>query len=77
MSDKNRTGEGADWAMWDPETANQYGGNWVVAVPHEVIEYGTDPLAVRDRAAAKLGLPPDEVVVCAVATLESRVPFGW
>jgi hypothetical protein len=74
MSDEvNATWAGADWAMWDAATANRYGGQWVVAVPNEVIEAGTDPQAVRDRAAAKLGLPPDEVVVCAVATLESRV----
>jgi hypothetical protein len=68
----NRTSAGADWAMWDAPTAARYGGQWVVAVPNEVIEAGTDPAAVRDRAAAKLGLPPNDVVVCAVATLDSR-----
>lgn len=73
MDEQNKTAEGADWAMWDAITAQQYGGQWVVALPNQVIEAGTDALAVRDRAAAKLGLAPDDVVVCAVATLESRV----
>lgn len=72
MNERNQTAAGADWAMWDAATANEYGGKWVVAVPNEVIEAGPEPLAVRDRAAEKLGLPPDDVVVCAVATLESR-----
>ena len=72
MGELNRTAAGADWAMWDAATATTYGGQWVVAVPNEVIEAGTDPRTVRDRAAAKLGLQPDDVVVCAVATLESR-----
>ncbi|MBY0459958.1 MAG: hypothetical protein K2V38_21790 [Gemmataceae bacterium] len=78
------TSAGADWAQSDPKVAERYGGNWVVAVQtivegetrREVIAHGPDAGEVRDAAARRLQLPPDEVVVCAVATMRSRVWFG-
>jgi Family of unknown function (DUF5678) len=73
----NQTSPGAQWAMWDIPTAEKYGGKWVVAIPNEVIEAGDDPDAVREAAARKLGLPPDDLAICVVAPLESRVWFGW
>jgi hypothetical protein len=69
----NPTSAGAEWAKWDVPTAKRFGGKWVVAVPNEVVEAGDDPAAVGERAAAKLGLDPKAVVVCAIAPLESWV----
>ncbi len=73
MSERNPTSAGANWVMWDVEVAKRYGGQWVVAVPNEVIASGDDAEAVRAEAAGKLGLPAPDLVVCWVATLESRV----
>lgn len=73
----NKTAEGAEWAKWDPIVARRFGGKWVVAVPNEVIRAGDDSETVRNEAAVQLNMSPDDVVVCAVATPESRVWIGW
>lgn len=85
MAENNPTVAGADWAQYDPDVAGQYGGNWVVAVARErdgrlqgkVIAHGRDPEAVRREGAERLEVALDEVVVCAVATPESRTWIGW
>lgn len=78
MSDEvNATSAGAEWAMDDLELAKQYPGKWVVAIPNEIIAMGDDPDDVRDRAAAKLGLPRSDVVITNIAALETRVPIRW
>ncbi|AWM39737.1 hypothetical protein GobsT_19020 [Gemmata obscuriglobus] len=85
MAEHNLTVAGADWAQYDPDVAGRYGGNWVVAVARqhngrfqgEVIAHGQDPEAVRRTGAERLGVALDVVVVCAVATMESRTWIGW
>jgi hypothetical protein len=73
VSERTQTSPGADWAMWDVEVARKFGGQWVVAIPNEVIDADPDAEVLRVRAAAKLQLPPEEIVVCAVAPPDSRV----
>ena len=85
MNEPNSTVDGADWAQSDPGVADRHGGEWVVAVARkrggawrgEVVAAGSDPEAVRREGAERLGLEPSEVVVCGVASMDSRVWFGW
>jgi hypothetical protein len=73
----NATSAGADWAMEDRELAEKYPGKWVIAIPNEIVAMGDDPDEVLDRAAEKLGLPRQDLVLTNIAALETRVPIRW
>ena len=73
----NQTWPGASWTMNDVPLAKQYPGMFAVAFPNQLIVVGDDEDEVRARAAAKLGLPIEDVLTCNIAPLETRVPIGW
>jgi hypothetical protein len=75
LAEWNQTSPGAGWAAEDIELAKKYPGKWVVALPGEVIALGDDPDEVLDRAAEKVGLPREALVLTIIAPLESRITF--
>jgi Family of unknown function (DUF5678) len=77
LGEWNQTSPGAGWAMEDIELARKYPGKFVVALPNQVIEVGDDEEEVRARAAEKLGLPVNDVMVANIAPLETRVPIRF
>ena len=77
LGEWNQTSPGAGWAMDDIDLAKKYPGKFVVALPNQVIEVGDDEDDVRARAAEKLGLPVNDVMVAVIAPLETRVPLRW
>ena len=63
--------------MWDPGVIDKFSGQFVVALPGEVVAAGPDEDAVRAMAAEKLGLAVEDVMICFAAPPETRVYPSW
>jgi hypothetical protein len=54
------TVEGNDWLWYNIPVCRQYAGQWVVAIPGEVVAAGLDPKLVLQEATVKLGLQAED-----------------
>jgi hypothetical protein len=76
-SNFNATSPGVDWATSDRDVTERYSGQYVVAVPGEVVAAGPDRETVRAAAAEKLGIPVEDVMICIIPRPETCVPLSW